>query len=139
MQVDVSDILSRGEGAQTEFAVSDETPELDDVSLAAPLTGTVNIIGLKDGLLAAGRFEAEVTMECHRCLRTFAHHVEFPFEAEFADHPDEDQFPISKHGKIDLAEPIRQELVVHLPLQQLCQADCNGIELKQKKDSHGSS
>jgi uncharacterized protein len=139
MQIDVSDILRKGEGAQTEFTVSDEQPQLDDVILTAPLSGTVRIIGTKTGILAAGRLEGEVEVECHRCLQAFSHPVHFPFEAEFDASPQDDQLPIDRYGKIDLAEPIRQEIVVHLPLQQLCQDGCNGIELNQKKDSNGSS
>jgi uncharacterized protein len=139
MHIDVRNILMQGEGAQEEYTISDESPELDDVTLAAPLSGNVRVMGTKEGVLAVGRLEADVELECNRCLRAFNHHVRFSLEAEFAEHPDEDQYPIDKRGRIDLTEPIRQDLVVYLPLQQLCQDDCNGIELKQKKDSNGSS
>jgi uncharacterized protein len=139
MQVDVSDILRQGEGAQTEFTVEGETPQLDDLLLTAPLTGRLIAIGTKEGVTVLGRLQTAVELECHRCLRTFSYDLEFPVEAEFADLPGEDRFPIDKYGRIDLAEPVRQDIVVHLPLQQLCQADCDGIELKQTKDNHGSS
>jgi len=135
MHVDVSDILAQGEGSQIDFAVADETPELEGLTLAAPLSGNLRIIGTKEGVLAAGKLEAEVELECDRCLRSFTHHLSIPVEAEFRDQPEDDQFPIDKHGTIDLAEPVRQEIEVHLPLQRLCQEDCSGLKLKQKKDS----
>ncbi len=139
MQIDVNDILRTGEGAQTVYAVEGEKPDLDGVELAEPISGEIRIMGTKHGILAVGRLETAVTLECHRCLRAFTHHIKFPLEAEFMATPEEDMFPIDQYGKIDLAEPVRQDIVVHLPLKQLCQADCKGIELKQKKDSDGSS
>jgi uncharacterized protein len=135
MQVDVSDILAKGEGSQVDLTVTDETPSLDGVTLTSPLSGRVRIVGTKDGVITAGQLETEVELECDRCLHSFSHHLRFSFQAEFRDSPEEDQFPIDKHGRIDLAEPVRQEIEVHLPLQRLCQEDCRGLELKQKKDS----
>ena len=134
MHIDVSNILAQGEGSQVDFTVADETPELEGLKLAAPLSGHLRIIGTQDGVFATGRLEAEVELECDRCLRSFTHHLSFPIEAEYERQPEDDQFPIDKHGSIDLAEPVRQEIEVHLPLQRLCQEDCSGLELKQKKD-----
>lgn len=135
MQVDVSDILAREEGAQAEFTVEGETLVLDGLTLTSPISGSVRVIGIDDGVIVSGRFQTDVELECDRCLKTFVHQTTFLLEAEFRDEPAEDQFPIDKYGKIDLAEPVRQEIEVHLPLARLCQADCAGIELKQKKDN----
>lgn len=134
MHVDVSDILMEGEGAQADYKVEGETPELEGIKLAAPISGEIRVIGTKEGVVAAGKLQTDVELECNRCLRAFNHSLEFPLEAEFSDHPREDEFLIDKHGKIVLDEPIRQEIEIRLPLQQLCEADCSGIELKQKKE-----
>jgi DUF177 domain-containing protein len=135
MQVDVSDIFRSGEGHQADFDISDEIPQLDGITLTAPLEGSLRVIGTVDGVLVTGDFAAEVELECSRCLRTFSYPVEFALEAEFSPTPDEDSFGIDKYGNIDLNEPVRQEIEVRLPLSPLCQDDCGGIELKQKKDS----
>ncbi|HUC20037.1 MAG TPA: DUF177 domain-containing protein [Candidatus Polarisedimenticolaceae bacterium] len=135
MQVDVSDILRRGEGAQEEFIIDDETPGLEGLEMASPINGTVRIIGTSTGVLASGKLEAAVMLECSRCLKAYAQTVQFRLQAEFEDHPDEEQFLIDRQGKIDLAEPLRQELEVRLPLKALCQDDCTGIKLNQMKDS----
>jgi uncharacterized metal-binding protein YceD (DUF177 family) len=71
-----------------------------------------------------------VTLECHRCLRSFEHPIQFPVRADYAERPTEDEFPIARDGSIDLAEAIRQELLVHLPQKQLCQEDCAGISIE---------
>lgn len=139
MQVDVNDILRQGEGSLTDFVVDDETPELTDVTLAQPLAGNLRIMGTKSGVLVIGELQTAVELECNRCLRTFTHSLKLPLRAEFDRHPDEDSFPIDKKGQIDLDEPVRQELILHLPLQQLCKADCESLQLKEMKDSNGRS
>lgn len=139
MHVDVNDILRQGEGAQEGYSIADEQPQFEDVKLTAPLSGEIRIIGTKTGVLVAGKIMAKVELECHRCLRTFEHQFSFPIEAVFSPQPNEDEYQIDKYGKIDLEEPIRQDLVTHLPLRQLCQADCDGIQLKAKKEANGSS
>lgn len=139
MHVDVNDILKQGEGAQTSYSIADEQPSFEDVKLTAPLNGQIRVIGTKTGVLVAGKLDTTVELECHRCLRTFEHHLSFPIDAEFSPQPNEDEYQIDRYGKIDLEEPIRQDLVTHLPLRQLCQADCDGIQLKAKKEANGRS
>ncbi len=130
MQVDVSNILRQGEGAREDFTISEESPDLDGIKLTGHLNGIVQIIGTNTGVLVDATLEAAVALECGRCLKLYEQVVKFPVQAEFEDHPSEDQFPITKFGKIDLSEPVRQELEVHLPLKALCQEDCTGIPYK---------
>lgn len=139
MHIDVNDILRQGEGSITNFMVEDESPELADVKLVEPLNGDLRIVGTKDGVLAIGELQAAVELECGRCLRTFTHQLTLPLRAEFARQPDEDSFPIDKKGWIELDEPVRQELILQLPIQQLCKEDCESIQLKEIKDSNGRS
>jgi uncharacterized protein len=135
MHIDVSEILQEGEGHQVDFTIDAEPLVLEDIKLTAPVSGRVRIMGLQEGVVVAGRLQTAVELECSRCLRAFSQELEFPLEAEFSEKPQDDQFLIDKYGKIDLAEPVWQEIEVHLPLVALCQEDCAGIELKQKKDS----
>ncbi|TAK89501.1 hypothetical protein EPO04_00065 [Patescibacteria group bacterium] len=139
MHIDVNDILRQGEGSITDFKVDNESPELADVKLAQPLAGSLRIMGTRDGVLAIGDLQTAVELECGRCLRTFTHSLELPIRAEFARNPDEDSFPIDSKGTIDLDEPVRQELILQLPIQQLCKDDCESLQLKETKDSNGRS
>lgn len=131
MHIDVSDILRAEDGHHVDFAIDGESPDLEGVKLTAPLSGSVRIIRTPDGVLAAGELVAEVEQECSKCLRAFAHPLQLALEAEFSRQPevDKDQFPIDKHGAIDLREPLRQEIELHLPLRPLCQDDGNEITL----------
>lgn len=128
MHIDVNDILRQGEGHQAEFQLDNERPELEGIMLASPISGSLRLIAVDDGVVASGQLATDVRLECMRCLRTFEDHLEVPLDTEFMVYPGEDQFPIDRFGKVDLAEPIRQEIDIHLPLAPLCQVDCKGIE-----------
>ncbi|HVE81093.1 MAG TPA: DUF177 domain-containing protein [Candidatus Dormibacteraeota bacterium] len=133
MHVDVSDILASDEGTTAEFNIAGEQPELEDVTLASPVNGQLKFARTKTGLELAGRLQTSVELECHRCLRSFVHELDFPFTAEFSLEPADDQFPITSSGRVDLDEAARQEIVVHLPPKQLCAADCAGIKMKKSE------
>ncbi|HSX41700.1 MAG TPA: DUF177 domain-containing protein [Candidatus Saccharimonadales bacterium] len=135
MHVDVSQLLQSETGERQTFNIEGERPVFDDVVLTQPVNGQITIMKIDDDLKVTGQLQTSVELECHRCLRRFSHKLEFPLEAEFSSKPNEDQFPIITRGRIDLEEAIRQEIVVHLPTHQLCQADCAGIQLNSKEEN----
>jgi uncharacterized protein len=139
MHIDVTNLLAENEGTRTDFSVEGERPEFEDITLTQPVSGSVQIMRAVDGLTARGNLQTTAELECHRCLRTFEQALKFPLSAEFRETPQDDEFSIDGDGQIDLSEAIRQEILVHLPQQQLCQEDCKGIQLKQKKDRNGST
>lgn len=135
MHVDVRKLLQSETGHRETFDVAGEKPDFEDVKLTQPISGQITIMKIDGNLKATGRLQTSLELECHRCLRRFDHELEFPLEAEFSSRPNEDQFSISDKGQIDLSEALRQEIVVRLPLHQLCQADCGGIELNSKEEN----
>lgn len=128
MHVDVNELLGKGEGAQLDLPIEGQ-PQFEDVNLAEPLSGTVRLLGTKDGIIAVTDGRAAIQLTCDRCLIQFEQPIFFSGEAEFVDQPEDDQYPIDRYGKIDLAEPIRQDILVQVPLQLLCKPDCKGIQL----------
>lgn len=127
MRIDVRDILIEDTGFSRSFAFADERPELDNVTLTAPIDGEVTITKLEDTVQAEGRFETTIELECHRCLRTFELPVRHSFSRSYAEQPSDDDLPID-NCEIDIAEAIRDEILVRLPLKLLCQPDCPGID-----------
>ena len=133
MHINVRDILAESVGAQRSFKVTGEHPGLENSHLLAGLEGEFTISRLESGLLVQGRFETEVELECHRCLRSFAHPVSLRFQQAYAEHPGDDELPIQRPGSIDLAPAIDQEIVLSLPLKILCRPDCSGIATPASK------
>jgi uncharacterized protein len=90
-----------------------------------------------------GRLEARLTLECGRCLERFDLLVEqrldlfyLPHQEGLPSDEDEDELEISEHdlvvayydeGYVDLAELIREQLLLSVPMKRLCREDCQGI------------
>lgn len=130
MHVDVNEVLQQEEGTRVDFSIDGEQPVLEDVALTQPLSGKITVMRTASGVTVHGRLQAHITLQCHRCLRDFEHSLEFPLEADFSERPTEEEFTIARDGKIDLDEPVRQDIITHLPARQLCQEDCKGITIE---------
>jgi uncharacterized protein len=133
MHINVRDILAESVGAQRSYKVSGERPELENSKLLAELKGECTISRLETGLLVQGRLESEVELQCHRCLRSFAHPVKLRFQQVYIEDPGDDELPIQRPGSIDLAPAIDQEIILSLPLKILCRPDCSGIATPASK------
>jgi uncharacterized protein len=115
-----------------------------DVTLlkANHVHGGVKVTRLQDGVLVQGDVEARVTVECSRCLTEFAVPVEGTLEEQFLPTVDvytgfpverpsleeyDQAFQIDANHLMDLGEPVRQALLVAMPMKPLCREDCAGI------------
>jgi len=109
---------------------------------ARNVDGIVKVTSLRDSVLVQGDVSADVEFECSRCLDRFNLPVEATLEEQFqptidvytgvpvrrAEHEQNDSaFDIDANHMMDLTEPVRQALLVALPMKPLCQEDCAGI------------
>lgn len=133
-EINVVDFLKSDAMGRTRRYVID-LPRLDlDTSLEARgVHAEFRLSRVGAGLLAEGNVRAGVDLECVRTLDTFAYSVDAAFTEQFRptvdiatgrpishdDDPDDepDIFPISENHVIDLREPLRQVILVELPMQ----------------------
>lgn len=109
---------------------------------ARNLEGEVKVTRLSDGLLVQGDIQAEVDVQCSRCLDNVTVPVDARLEEQFKptvdvetgraikredQEEDDDAFTIDPTHQMDLSEPIRQALLVALPMRPLCREDCKGL------------
>ena len=132
MHIDVRDILFDTVGTARSYDISDERPVLENLELAEPLDGEVKLTRIDEGIMLTGEVKTAVQLECHRCLRTFSQPLQVAVHQLYTEHPGEDELPI-RQFQIDLVPAIRQELLLALPIKQLCREDCPGLALKTKK------
>ena len=76
-------------------------------------------------------YENADAVECVRCLEPFAYRLSFSLTDRFlpaseAAH-DEDAFPISNDNSVDLSEPLREIILLSLPMHAVCRPDCRGL------------
>lgn len=110
-----------------------------EAELTGPVMGHLRLHRTNQGIYVDGVIETSVRLECTRCLRPFSMALSFPLREEFypvinvlsgapvAGPHDDDAFAIDEHHQVDLREPIRQALVLALPMKPLHSEDCKGL------------
>ncbi len=148
-RINVASLLQEPVGSFRSIHLRLDAIQLDDDLLANDLIADLRLIRLRHQVLADGVVRAMVALECVRCLTTFEQQVETSFSepflqshdvrsgADLSDHrerrddeeldePDEESFVIDEGHEMDLAEALRQNLVLALPMVPVCGDDCPG-------------
>lgn len=101
----------------------------DDLELR-DLQGSVNIGKTPQGLIARGKFSAETTIACSRCLTEFTQTLKWEFTELFAF----DQRSVSDSGlllpedaHLDVEELLREYALLEIPISPLCKPNCLGL------------
>ncbi|MBN2576317.1 MAG: DUF177 domain-containing protein [Deltaproteobacteria bacterium] len=88
------------------------------------------------GYLLRGMLRGELLVPCARCLEPAPVKVEAPLAVSFVeskqgDDPEalepQDDVLLIEHGTIDLSRPIRDEILLAIPMSPVCRPDCAGI------------
>ena len=86
-----------------------------------------------------GNINAAITLDCTRCLEPVAEHIDVSFDDVFVDASeelaaDESEVGVEEldeslvpEGKIDIAEVVREQILLALPDQIFCKEDCKGL------------
>ena len=140
MLYNVAQLLKAPVGSDLRQDFSGEIALADDaVQVVKPLTGHVRLQRTNMGVLATGEFAAVVQMQCVRCLDDFQQTLHVSFSELFVPvidvvtgrplppTTDDEGFPIDARHHLDLTEMLRQQIILNLPDQPLCRADCAGL------------
>lgn len=115
----------------------DEFP-LDADLAARNVDGAFRLVRLSDEIIAQVEAHGVVALECQRCLRVYDQLFAVAFDEEFRVSidlatgaeldagDDEERFAINDNHELDIAEPLRQEILVSLPMRPVCGDDCPG-------------
>jgi uncharacterized protein len=120
----------------------DENTEEGETLEARDVRGNAKVTRLNDGVLVQGDVEANVQLQCSRCLEDLSLPVEARLEEQFQptvdvetghaitraeDEEDDTVFKIDANHLMDLTEPVRPALLVAIPMRPLCREDCRGL------------
>jgi uncharacterized protein len=129
--VGVHDLMYKP-GAMRRFDVDIVAPEAlgngaAEVKAGATLELEARIESVHEGILVTGAVFGEASAECSRCLDSLTMPVDVDFQELFAySLTEQDEFAvIDEH--IDLEQVIRDAVVLSLPFQPVCNADCQGL------------
>jgi uncharacterized protein len=89
-----------------------------------------------EGYLLRGTLRGELTVACARCLEPAAVPIESEMTVSFVEQDEveddededaEDDLVSFQNGVVDLAFPIRDEILLAVPMTSICRPDCAGI------------
>ena len=109
-----------------------------DVQVKSPIAVDVVVTNTGKGLLVKGSVTCDVQYQCTRCLQEFPGKLSGDIEEYYSTSPEDDYyeaeddfFPEEDNtlvgDEIDLVEPIREALLLAIPMKILCSADCPGL------------
>ena len=141
--VDVSR-LSRQPGSMLEVSREIPAPVELVVALArvpegSPIDLDITLESVVEGIWVSGTADVEVSAECSRCLDPVSWSESVALEQMYRYPPtdargaiidssdEDDETPEVVDDTIDLEEPLRDAVVLALPLAPLCSPDCAGI------------
>jgi uncharacterized protein len=151
--VNVVGLLKGQTGATRSYHLLLDTFEADGETIARDISGDVRLTRLRDAIIASVSAAGVVPMICARCLREYDQPFEVDFDEEYRQTVDvrtgfdlggepieEDLVSrIDENHELDLREPLRQEILVALPMRPDCGPECPGPDLLEVGGEDGAS
>jgi uncharacterized protein len=130
--------LPRRAGEMKSYHLEFSAPEAIGTPMLAIKTGQILEIDFKaeavsDGVLISGRIISEAVGECGRCLDELREEIDqefrelFLYESRKSDEEDDDELFAMDGDIADIEVPIRDAVVLAMPLNPLCKPDCQGL------------
>jgi len=119
--------------------------KFEEIATKSNITGKIEVMRIQEGLnIVVKDTEISIQFECEKCLKSFTTPIKIDFfEKQFyLNRPKKIQDPFNlflvdkKHLTIDITEPLRQEIILHFPTNQVCSTHCKGICPQCGKDKN---
>ena len=139
MIIELESVVARPKAIELTFTPDDIDLEIDGSRLAGEGSLRGETERVDDKAHVRGNIDAEVLIDCTRCLVPVARKFEIVFDDIFVDpgnepgdvelilDPEALDESIAIDGKIDLSEVIREQVILALPDQVYCNDDCKGL------------
>ena len=130
LRLNVGFIINQSKGYSREFPFDFPfihiPPDLDLITLS----GSARVTRTGKGLLVQVKMHALIMNECVRCLQDFP----LPLDIEFtelyafsADAKTDSELILPESGQIDLRPLVREEMLLAVPINPLCDPECKGL------------
>ncbi len=143
MQFNVASLLKGPVGAIKKYDLEEHVWQhlTEDAELIGPLSGHVQLMRTQNGILVTGTLRTRVALTCSRCLEPAYYDLAIEVEEEFFPtvevytgatvdwqrYTDDEALLIDAQHILDMSEVVRQDLIVALPMQPLCDETCKGL------------
>ncbi len=141
MQYNIAQLLKEPIGSVRRYELAESLDELDsELPLLGPLVGKVQIMRTNSGALVTGQLSTAVRADCNLCVEPIAVPVRFQIEENFrpwtevetgrylrpdeyegdAEDLDDAALLIDEHHILNIAEIVRQNIWLNLPMYPSC-------------------
>ena len=129
-RINVGFIAHQEVGYKHKFTFEFEKIQIADDLDLNHFEGYVDISRTAQGLLTDGKFTADTSLECVRCLKTFEQTLKFRLTELYAFNEksmtdSELLYPDDAH--LDLQSLIREYALLEIPIRPICKKDCQGL------------
>jgi uncharacterized protein len=90
---------------------------VEDAVLQQDLTVSFALELIGGEILMNGEVTGTVTMECCRCLESYAQPVQLPIAQAYR----------AETAEIDVEKEVREQVILNMPVKPLCRTDCAGL------------
>ncbi len=137
--LNVAQLLKENVGQKRRYDVSLASLDLDEGTEARDVSASLKLTRIADGILVTGSIAGRAKLECVRCLNEFEADFSGDIEAQFrptidistglpvGNDEDDETFEIDDNHHLDLAEMLRQVIILTLPIRPVCGDDCPGF------------
>lgn len=110
--------------------------DLSDVALEEnypleKLQGQLVLTRTSQGIWVDGTLNGMTATECARCLESFALPLKIKLQELFyypaSNAPSLSDYVVTDDGVMNLTHPLREQLVLNVPIRPLCKPDCRGL------------
>ncbi|MGI9586120.1 MAG: YceD family protein [Acidimicrobiia bacterium] len=132
----VSDLLGTSASSRRETvrAPVDWKVELHRVMEEPPLTADLVLHPVSGGIAVTGTASFTTIDSCYRCLRETTATRQVAIGALFDRNDDDDEtYPLEGH-EIDTEQMLRDEVLLSLPIAEVCGDDCEGVVSSAQND-----
>jgi uncharacterized protein len=130
LRLNVGFVVAQSAGFSRDFPL--ELPQVNippDLQISN-LVGSIRATRTPQGILLQADLQAEVNLECVRCLTEFLQplHINFTELYAFSQrYVTESGLLMPETGVIDLEPLLREYLLLEIPISPLCRPDCKGL------------
>ena len=132
MKFSVKHIWLKGVGEKLRSPVNEQIDKLDlpEEIQGKTVEGEIVFTKLEESILVNAKLIARVVLICDRCLSNFDKTLRIDLEREYninRQGRSEEGLYVDKYGDIFLDEPLREEVILAIPMKNLCTNTCAGI------------
>lgn len=130
LRLNVGFLLKENVGYSRELIFDEPMADLADDLTINNLQGSITLTRTPQGLYVQGRLKATTQAECVRCLTKLDQPVSSRLSEIFHYPPEkapEDGLTIPEDMNVDFAPLVREDMLLSVPMRQLCRPDCKGL------------